>query len=149
MSYPRVRNDFWIQNSRLFPDFSSKQKFLFPEPCLTIPLPATLASPLLSYHPYLLPSIPFPLPYHTLCLCITIPLPLHYHPPISCLTIPLWNALLSPSSALPPLTHTLYPLFSILYFTLRLCFTVFFPPALPWPTPISYQLFPSALPHPS
>ena len=87
--HPRVRKDFWIQNSRLFPDFFSKQKFLFPEPCPTIPLPATLASPLLPYHPYQLPSIPFPLPYHTLCLHITIPLPLHCHPPTSCLTIPL------------------------------------------------------------
>ena len=78
--HPRILKDFWIQNSRLFPDFFSKQKFLFPEPCLTIPLPAALASPPLSYHPYKLPSIPFPLHYHTLCLRITIPLPLHYHP---------------------------------------------------------------------
>ena len=118
----------------LFPDFFSKQKFLFPEPCLTIPLPAALASPPLSYHPYQLPSIPFPLPYHTLCLRMTIPLPLHCHPPTSCLTIPLWHTLLSPSRTLPPLTCTLYPFshallhpMSMLYHSLLLYLTNSFP----------------------
>ena len=144
----------------LFPDFFSKQKFLFPEPCLTIPLPAALASPPLSYHPYQLPSIPFPLPYHTLCLRMTIPLPLHCHPPTSCLTIPLWHTLLSPSRALPSLTCTLYPFphallhptsmlysiftpcFTIVYSfilpTLSLCLTTPFFFALLSPTPPSY-----------
>ena len=143
--------DFWIQNSRLFPDIFSKQKFLFPEPCLTIPLPAALASPLLRYHPYWLPSIPFPLPY-TLCLRMTIPLPLHCHPPTLCLTIPLWHTLLSPSRALPPLTCTLYPFShallhptSMLYSIFTPCFTIVYSFILP--TLSLCLTTPSSLPH--
>ena len=139
--HPRILKDFWMQNSRLFPDIFSKQKFLFPEPCLTIPLPAALASPPClitptNYLQSLFPCITTPYAYVSPSPypCIITPYLMPYHSPLTCLTITL-PCLTSPN-AYPlsfltcftsPYTYALQYFYPLPYHSLLLHLTISFP----------------------